>query len=62
MQGTLTTVELLFFDKANEPIHLDRAEESIDAAREVFEKAQASHYIAMVDPLLATIQSRHDAL
>ena len=46
---------LAWFDKTAEPAHLDRAEEHVRAAREVFAEAGASHYLAMTEQQLARI-------
>jgi tetratricopeptide (TPR) repeat protein len=57
-QLNLANAEGVFFDKTNDPTHLDRAEAYVNSAREVFVEAQASQYIMMADQLLANIQSR----
>jgi tetratricopeptide (TPR) repeat protein len=56
--GNLTNVELAFFDKTADRVHLDRAQSYLDAAREVFGLAGAAQYLAVADNQQARINAR----
>lgn len=57
-QHCLSGLELAFYDKSKDPERLDQAKQNAQAAREVYSKAKAAHYVEWIDGRLAEIQSR----
>ena len=60
--GNLCNLELAFFDLSARPDHLDRAQSCLDGAREVFQQAGASQYLAVADHLQSEIDRHRAAL
>ncbi|MDA7428672.1 hypothetical protein PGB28_09390 [Primorskyibacter aestuariivivens] len=60
-QGNLCNIEIAFFGKTGDATHLDQAEANVRAAREVFEAAGATQYLAISDGQWAMITERRDA-
>ncbi len=61
-QNNLASVEIAFFDKTGDPARLDAAEAHVLAAREVFQEAGASHYLALADAQIDKINHRRGTL
>ena len=57
-QGNLLLVELAFFDLTGDALHLDKAEAYGQAARDVFSKTGADHYLQLTDQLMGGIAKR----
>jgi len=57
-QFNVCKLQITFFDKTKDQAHLDRAEDHLRAARDVFAAAGASHYLSLADQQHAEIQSR----
>ncbi len=56
--GNLASVEWALFDKTGDTSHLDREEEFLAAAREVFEDAGATYYLEIAESIAAKIAQR----
>lgn len=61
-QNNLAEVEVAFFDKTGDVAHLDRAQGYAEAAREVFVEGGASHYVEVVERVLAGIAERREGV
>ncbi|AXI43536.1 hypothetical protein [Sulfitobacter sp. SK011] len=61
-QGNLCSLELAFYDKINDPAHLDRAQAYGEVAQAVFIAAGATQYQAMAQRQLDSITARRDTL
>ncbi|MEL7343484.1 MAG: hypothetical protein AAFN59_01325 [Pseudomonadota bacterium] len=57
-QNNRANVEVAFFDLTKDDAHLDRAARHLQAARDVFDAAGATRYIAIAESIAADIAQR----
>jgi tetratricopeptide (TPR) repeat protein len=62
VKGNLCNVELAFFDKVRDTVHLQLASEYLAQAREVFKEAGATQYLMMADEQARLIAERKAGL
>ena len=55
----ISKLETAYFDKTDDTAHLDATERTLAMAREVFEEAGATQYLAIADQQQSKIAARH---